>query len=418
MEHTLSRRGARLIANPPVAPYILEHFTRSGQGWDPEKRPDGYVALCIAENRLMWDVLVPRLSAYRNVPQRVLGYDAMIGSFDFRQKLASFMGRAFLGRTVEANQLVAVAGAGAVLELLFHCIADDGDGVLVPTPSYAGFWADLETRNRLNIVPVHGTSVDGFRVTTNALERALSSANHPIKALLFTTPNNPLGCAYTREELLEVLTWAERKGIHVVFDEIYALSVFGERPFVSVASVRPSLGPWAHVVWAFSKDFGASGLRCGVLLSENESVLRAIDGLAYWAACSGDTQYLLGELIADEEFVDAYIVQMRQRLARTYGQVVATLDAHGIAHIPAEAGIFLMCDLRSFLDEPTWDAEDRLWRRMVEEANVNLTPGSACRAIEPGLFRLCYASEPTEAVMVAVDRLGRMLGAGGSGPTR
>jgi len=412
MEHTLSRRAAQLLANPPFAPYLVEHFAHSGQGWDPELRPDGYVALCVAENRLMWDVLVPRLSVYRDVPPRVLGYDAMIGSLDFRQKLASFMGRAFLGRTVIADQLAVVAGAGAVLELLFHTIADEGDGVLVPTPSYAGFWADLETRDRLTIVPVHCTSADGFRLTIDRLEQAYSSADRPIKALLLTTPNNPLGWVYSREELLDVLTWAEGKGIHVVFDEIYALSVFGERPFVSAASVRPSLGPWAHVVWAFSKDFGASGLRCGVLLSENESVLRAVDGLAYWAACSGDTQYLLGELISDEAFVDGFLLEMRERLGRTYGQVVASLDAHGIPHIPAEGGIFLMCDLRAFLDAPTWEAEDRLWRRMINEAKVNLTPGSACRVVEPGLFRLCYASEPTDAVMVAVERIGRMLGRG------
>jgi aspartate/methionine/tyrosine aminotransferase len=425
-EHFLSARGAQLVANPPAAAYLLEHFARLGDAWDAEQNPDGYIALCVAENRSMWDMLVPQLAAYRDVPARVLGYDAMIGSLEFREQLAAFMSRTFLGRTTKAEQLAVVAGAGAVLELLFHAIADPGDGVLIPTPSYAGFWMDLETRDQLRVVPVHCTSAEGFRLSTRALDQALAQAEVPVKALLFTSPNNPLGCVYTRDELLEVLDWSQRAGIHVVFDEIYALSVFGEpaspggprargggeaqkTTFVSAASLRDSLGPRAHVVWAFSKDFGASGLRCGVLYSENAALLQAVDGLAYWAACSGDTQWLLGRLVSDHQFVDMYIERMQAQLRSIYTLVCAALDRHAIAHIPAQAGFFLICDLRPWLDEPTFAAEQRLWRRLVDEAKVNLTPGAACRIAEPGWFRLCFASVPLEAVLAAIERIAFVL---------
>ena len=143
MDIDLPARGAQLLANPTFAPYLREHFIRSGAD------PDNYVALCIAENRSMWDVLVPRLAHYRDIPPRVLGYDAMIGNLEFRTQLAAFMARTFLGRSFAPEQLAVVAGAGAVLELLFHALADAGEGVLIPTPSYAGFWADLETREVL-----------------------------------------------------------------------------------------------------------------------------------------------------------------------------------------------------------------------------------------------------------------------------
>lgn len=405
----LSRRGQQLIANPPFAPYILEHFARQTSTYDPHENPDGYIPLCIAENRTMWDVLVPQLARYRDIPARVLGYDAMIGNLEFRSKLAAFMSRELLGRTVEAEQLAVLAGAGAVLEILFHAIADPGDGVLVPTPSYAGFWADLETRDQLHVIPVPTTSESGFRLTTDDLDRALASAERPIKALLFTSPDNPLGRVYTRDQLLTVLDWCERAGIHAVFDEVYALSSFGAQPFASAASLRPSLGDRTHVIWAFSKDFGASGLRCGVLLSENAEVLQAVDALAYWAACSGDTQHLLGELVADRSFIADYLAQMRSRLAHTYARVSELLAAHGVAHIPADAGIFVLCDLRPFLTEPTWAAEHQLWRRLLDQANINLTPGSACRISEPGFFRLCYAAESEATVCEGVARLVRTL---------
>lgn len=403
MLDSLSRRSQQLLANPTFAPYLREHFIRSAAD------PDNYVALCIAENRSMWDVLVPRLAHYRDVPPRVLGYDAMIGNLEFRSQLAAFMARSFLGRSFAPEQLAVLAGAGAVLELLFHALADAGEGVLIPTPSYAGFWADLETRDALTIIPVHCRSADGFRLTTELLDHAVATAEVPVRALLFTSPNNPLGWVYSRDELLEILDWAERRDIHVVFDEIYALSVFGARPFVSAASLRERLGPRCHIVWAFSKDFGASGLRCGVLVSENAELIAAVDALAYWASCSGDTQWLLGSLVADRPFVDDYVERMRTRLGQRYAEITSALDRHGIGYIAAEAGFFVLCDLRAWLGEPSFAAEDRLWRRIVDEANVNLTPGSACRIAEPGWFRLCYASETREAVLAGIERMGRVL---------
>ncbi len=39
--------------------YILEHFSRQADAWDARENPDGYIALCIAENHLMDDLLVP-----------------------------------------------------------------------------------------------------------------------------------------------------------------------------------------------------------------------------------------------------------------------------------------------------------------------------------------------------------------------
>ena len=256
------------------------------------------------------------MAACRDVPARALAYDTMSGSLAFRRALARFMGRTFLGREPRPEQVAVLAGAGCVLELLFHVIADPGDGVLVPTPSYAGFWPDLETRNELAIVPVHRDSGDGFRLRPERLDAALAGAGRPVRALLLTSPDNPLGRVYAPEELAALLAWGERAGVHVVLDEVYALSVFGERQFTSCARVVPALGERVHVVWAFSKDFAASGLRCGVLVTENAAVMRAVESLADWACCSGDTQHLLGAMIADDAWADGYVATMRARARR------------------------------------------------------------------------------------------------------
>jgi aspartate/methionine/tyrosine aminotransferase len=412
MDDPLALRGRRLVDESRLPAYIAANLARSHDRYAPTSNPGGYVALCTAENRLVEDLLRPKLLAAGDVPERALGYDDMRGSAGFRRQIAAFLARSFVGRPVDPDAVIVLAGAGTVLEAMFHAIADPGDGVLVPTPSYAGFWLDLETRDALSILPVHTSAEDGFRLTTDLLDRALATARRPVRALLFTSPDNPLGRVYSAAEIDEVAAWCEHHRLHLVVDEIYALSVFGEAPFTSVGSRRRELGDRIHVVWGFSKDFGMSGLRCGVLVSESVDVAAAVSAQAYWGAVSGATQHLLGEMLADAEWVDAYVAGMRNRLRDAHEAVCSALDGHRIPHLRSSAGHFLVCDLRGYLDEPTWAAEDRLWRRLLDEANLNLTPGSACRIAEPGFFRLCFAAESPPAVLEGVRRLAEVIGAG------
>jgi aspartate/methionine/tyrosine aminotransferase len=405
----LSRRAQALLSGGPIPEYLQQHYECLSDPCDPLANPDGYIGLCEAENRLVAEMVADRIDRVPRVPGTVLAYDAMTGSLRFREQLGSFMGRTFLGREFGPQQISVLAGAGSVLEILFHALGDPGDGVLVATPSYAGFWLDLEVRDGLTIVPVHRSIDDDFQLTPEMLDRAVAGAGRPVRALLYTSPDNPLGTVASPEEISRVLEWADERDVHVVFDEIYALSVFGERAFTSCAGLRPSLGERVHIVWAFSKDFGASGLRCGVLVSENRAINAAVDALAYWACCSGHTQYLLGDLISDETWVDSYIGSMRELLRGAYARLVGALDAGGIRHVPAEAGVFVLLDLRSHLAAPEWEAEHALWLRILEQARVNLTPGASCRVGEPGFFRLCYASQPVETVEAAVGRIARLL---------
>ena len=408
-QETLSLRGARLAAKSPLANYIVEHFARVSEGGKSAEGALPYVPLCIAENSLLKSRVLTRLHAAPKAPTRVLGYDAMVGAELFREQLASFMERAFLGRRFAADQLAVLAGAGTVLEHVFYALGDPGDAVLIPTPSYAGFWTDLETRDDLHVIPVPGRSDEGFELTIAGLDRALAAADRPVKALMIANPDNPRGSIATAKQIERIADWAQAHRIHVVFDEIYALSAFGKTPFTSVAALCSKLGDYVHIVWAFSKDFGASGLRCGVLVSENEALLKAVNGLAYWGAVSGHTQWILGQMVSDDAWVDEYCAELRQALGSTYARVSAALKTAGITAIPAEAGIFVLCDMREFLDAATWEAEDALWRKILHEANVNITPGSACRIQEPGFMRLCYAAEPIDSVLSAIERVGELL---------
>ena len=61
------------------------------------------------------------------------------------------------------------------------------------------------------------------------------------------------------------------------------------------------------------------------------------------------------------------------------------------------------------MDDVSWEGEDRLWHRILDEARVNVTPGSACHVGEPGFMRICFATEPPEVVATAIKRIGSIL---------
>lgn len=404
----LADRGARLVDRSPMPEYISEHFERAAAA-DGE-HPDGYVGLCVAENKLMWDVLEPQLNRNRHVQPASVAYGSMIGSVTLREQIAAFASEHVWGRTVDADHVIALAGAGTILEALFYVISDPGDGVLVPTPSYAGFWPDLETRDDLAIVPVHTSSEDDFRLTPKLLEEAYRGAGAPISSLLLTNPDNPTGRIMPRDDLADAVEWARSRGLHIVVNEIYALSVHGEGRFTPVDSAIGDIGTDVHEVWGFSKDFAMSGVRCGVLTSQNDDVLAAVSELAYWSAVSGDTQHLLTEMLTDKAWLTTYLDEVRERLRRSYEATTLALEAAGIPYyVGGEAGLFLLADFRPFMDEITWEAEDNLWHRILDDANVNLTPGSACHVGEPGFMRICFATEQPEVVTRAIERIAEVL---------
>ena len=99
MAAELSARGKGLNDNAPMPGYLHAHFDRLDDHFDAETNPDGYIGLCIAENKPVWDLLRPRLVAPRpNLPHEAICYDDMIGSRRFREQLSEFTAVAALQR--------------------------------------------------------------------------------------------------------------------------------------------------------------------------------------------------------------------------------------------------------------------------------------------------------------------------------
>ncbi len=397
---TVSKRARRMVTESTIAPYIVEHIQRSAPPRDPD-----YLSLAVAENGLMWDIVSEKANAVRNVGPSAFAYEDMRGSVALRAALARFLGDRLFRCDVDADSVVVMAGAGSVIEALAWALVDPGGGVLIPTPSYAGYWNDIEARAGLSAVPAHTLPEDDFRITEDALTSAAGASAVPIGALLLTNPSNPLGRTLTDGEVTLSIEWARRHGMPIIMNEVYGLSIHGDESFRSAASLLGGVPDDVHFVWAFSKDFASSGLRGGVAVTSNATVHDVLMQHLYFSAVSGDTQHLMASMLDDADWSARYLAMLHQRLKSSYAVARSTLEGHGIPSIQGDSGIFLLADFRRHLDEPTWDAEDRLWRRILDRAGVNLTPGSACRIVEPGYLRVCHASAPTETVRAGLERV-------------
>lgn len=188
--------------------------------------------------------------------------------------------------SITADQIIFTSGVTSLNSMCAMCLTDPGDGILLGQPIYGAFNGDLQVPSNCQLIytPFHGD--DPFSVqAADRYEQTFLQAREKgvsIKALLICNPHNPLGRCYPRETLEALMRLCQRYQIHLISDEVYALSVYGEDSsggFVSILSIDPApLGvdpALIHVLYGMSKDFAAAGLRLGCLISRNEKFMQA-----------------------------------------------------------------------------------------------------------------------------------------------
>jgi aspartate/methionine/tyrosine aminotransferase len=410
----VSRAAVRLAADTPAI--AAAHFRAEADPYHPATNPDGYVNLGTAENRLMWDLLAPQLSAPRNLAATDVHYGPLHGMAELRAAVAALLGQTW--RTpVDGEDLVVVSGATAALDIAATVLCDPGEVIVVPAPYYSALDVDLVGRSGARLVPVPMATAGGFPLDPAELDRALGGLrrdNVLVRAVAVTSPSNPQGHLHASGALAELLRVAWAHDVDVIADEIYAHSVFGHGRFVSVrdpdvlARVPEIDSDRVHVVWGFAKDFALSGLKVGVLHTSGAQTRAAARALAYFCPTSTDTQAVLRDLLADTAWVAHFLAQGKIRLAASYRNATALLNRHGIGYVPAAAGFSVWVDLRDHLAEGSFAAEHALWHRIFGTAKLNILPGRFFSSPQPGWFRLCHAVDPA-VVRDGIGRLGAVL---------
>ena len=196
--------------------------------------------------------------------------------------------------------------------------------------------------------------------------------------------------------------------IHLLMDEIYALSVFDvpdpkATKFRSISTFDTDkyIDPnYIHIIYGTSKDNAAGGIRLGCIYSQNAGLRQALSAISMFHWSGNLTEKLAITMLEDEKWMDGFLKSSRTKLADRNLKVRKMLDDERIKYYPgANAGFFLWLDLRAFLpklpdseDKEGWDREEALLKRFHEN-KVGIANGRMLSAEEPGWFRLIYSQD-------------------------
>lgn len=326
-------------------------------------------------------------AAIQAVKDNYSHYPPVPGYLEVREAIAAKLKRDN-GIEYSPNQIVLSTGAKQSLMNAVLCLVNPGDKVVVAAPYWVSYKAMIEFAEG-QLIPIAAGVEQNFKITPAQLDEAL---DHDVKAFMFSSPSNPTGGAYTREELIALgEVFKKYPNVIILSDEIYEHIRFIGSHF-SLGSI-PELYDRVVTVNGVSKSFAMTGWRIGYIAAPLEiakactkmqgqftSAPSGISQMATKAAMEADPQ--------DVQFmVDAFA---KRRTIMIEG--LSSID--GFVCNQPEGAFYLFPKVsahfgKSFNGEKIDSAKD-LCMYLLNEAHVATVPGSAFGADE--YIRLSYAA--------------------------
>jgi aspartate aminotransferase len=158
------------------------------------------------------------------------------------------------------SQIIVGTGGKQVLYNALMVTLNPGDEVIIPAPYWVSY-PDMVMLAGGTPVEVVTSMADGFKMKPEALEAAITPKT---KWIIFNSPSNPTGAAYTRAELKAVTdVLARHPHVHIMTDDMYEHLVYDEFVFTTPAEVEPSLYERTLTVNGTSKAYCMTGWRIG-----------------------------------------------------------------------------------------------------------------------------------------------------------
>jgi alanine-synthesizing transaminase len=248
------------------------------------------------------------------------GYTASVGITSAREAVAAEFVRR--GMPVSADRVVLTSGTSEGIELALGALADAGDEVLVPTPTYPLYTAVL-AKLAARAVYYRTDPANGWLPDVDDMTRLVTPLT---RAIVVIDPNNPTGAVYPEAMRRRIIDLAERTGVPILADEVYSdLGFDGPTPLLG------SLAPDAAIISfsSLSKAYLAPGWRAGWLgVGRNDrldDVLAAIKKLADGRLCSpGPMQYAIeAALTGDRSHQQTFVRELRLRADLTTSRLRA-----------------------------------------------------------------------------------------------
>src|SRR5277367_642584 len=201
-----------------------------------------------------------KLAAIRAISEgKTSKYTAVDGMAELKAAVARKFKREN-GLDYKASQIIVGTGGKQVLYNALIATINPGDEVIIPAPYWVSY-PDMVLHAGGTPVEVITTMATGYKMKPQALEKAITPKT---KWIIFNSPSNPTGAAYTRDELKAITDVLVRHPhVHVMADDMYEHLVYDDFKFFSPAQLEPRLYDRTLTVNGVSKAYCMTGWRIG-----------------------------------------------------------------------------------------------------------------------------------------------------------
>lgn len=322
------------------------------------------------------------------------GYTSSVGVEEARTAVAEdYTSR---GMPVSPDRAIITSGTSEGIELTLGALADAGDEVLVPTPTYPLYTAVL-AKLGARAVFYRTDPSNHWQPDLDDVKRLISPAT---RALVVIDPNNPTGAVYPEATRRSLIDLADRANIVLMADEVY-----GDLAFDGPASLYGALAPDAPIISysSLSKAYLAPGWRGGwMAVGRSErlnDVLAAIKKLADGRLCSpGPMQYAVeAALRGDRSHQKSFVRELRLRADLTMSRLGESPDLRCVA---PQAAFYVMPQVLL----PPGRTDEDFVLGLLRETGILCVYGSGFgMPADQGFFRIVYLAAPAELSAIYDD---------------
>ncbi|MBN7774091.1 pyridoxal phosphate-dependent aminotransferase [Clostridium aminobutyricum] len=315
---------------------------------------------------------------------------------ELREAIAEKMRREN-GIDVKAENVMINNGACQSLMSAMQVIMDAGDEIILPDPCFPNYIGQIMLVGA-KAVMVGCLEENAFHIKAEDIEKAITPRT---KAIVLNSPCNPTGAVLSESELKEIAEVVKKHDLIVISDEPYDTIVFDGKTACSIASF-PGMFEHTITINSFSKSHAMTGWRVGYAVAPKnviDAMILIQESLS--SSVNAAAQYAAAQALKGQQETTAYMTAEYEK--RRNLLVKGLNEIKGISCIVPEGAFYAFVNIKG-----TGLTSVELATKLIEEAQVVLTPGSAFGDFGEGYIRISYASSE-EKLQEGINRMKKVL---------
>ncbi|MBE0497644.1 MAG: pyridoxal phosphate-dependent aminotransferase [Campylobacterales bacterium] len=319
-------------------------------------------------------------------------YTAVDGIPELRMAIANKLKRDN-GLDYTPNQIIVSNGAKHSLFNLFQTTINDGDEVIIPAPYWVTY-PELVKYCGGVVVEIQTDHTSGYKITPAQLKSAISAKT---KMIVLTSPSNPTGCVYTKEELSALADVLKGTNILVASDEMYEKLLY-DGEFTSAAAISQDMFNRTITINGLSKSVAMTGWRFGYLAAKDTELISAMKKLQSQSTSNICSITQKAAITGLDGSADTDIERMRQAFAARRDEAVELFNAiEGLSVVKPDGAFYLFVNTQNIENDSL-----KFSKMLLEETGVAVVPGIGFGT--DGHFRFSFATD-IESIREGIKRI-------------